>query len=275
MAVTAEMVNALRKKTGLPMMDCKKALLHSGGNEAGAIDWLKEQGMVRSAKMADREAGDGRIACHVSADRSRGGIVELRCETAPVAGTQDFIELAQAAAEVAAGMDAPTPDAILKAPHPRKQGLTVGDQLNEVFNRIRENMKIARADSFRNTVGYYVHHDGRKGTMVSMSADCPNELRTDVCMHVTAIMPSALRREDVAAAEVDEQRKRFAEEAAGKPPQVAEKIITGKLDRWFAEFVLLEQPFVKDDKQSVGQVLKAAVPELTVSRFVRYEVGRS
>jgi elongation factor Ts len=273
MAITAEMVKALREKTGLPMMDCKKALSESGGNEAEAIAWLRRHGLVRSERMADRVASEGRIACYVSPDGTRGGIAELRCETAPVASTPDFIRLAEAAAQIAAHQDDPTPESVLAARLPGSSGHTVADELGDVFNRIREKMQLARVASLRGQVGHYVHHNAQVGVLVSLSAPSPPELKTDVCMHIAALRPRCVRREEVPPEEIETERRLAAEAARGKPPQVIEKIVSGKLDRWFSEFVLLEQPFVKDDKRSVAAVLAGVSPGLTVQRFLRYAVG--
>lgn len=273
MAITAEMVKALREKTGLPMMDCKKALSESGGNEAEAIAWLRRHGLVRSERMADRIASEGRIACYVTPDGTRGGIVELRCETAPVAATQDFIRLAEAIAQVCADQDDPTPASVLAARLPGGAGRTIGDEMGDVFNRIREKLEIARVASLRGQVGQYVHHNAQVGVLVSLSAPSPPELRTDLCMHIAALRPRCVRREEVSAEEVETERRLAAEAAQGKPPAVIEKIVSGKLDRWFSEFVLLEQPFVKDDKRSVAAVLASVSPGLTVHRFLRFAVG--
>lgn len=273
MTITAEMVKALREKTGLPMMDCKRALSESGGDEAQAIAWLRRHGLMRSERMADRLASEGRIACFVSSDGTRGGIVELRCETAPVASTPDFIRLAEAIAQVAADQDDPTPESMLAARLPGDTGRTVAEEMGDVFNRIREKLQIARVASLRGQVAHYVHHNAQVGVLVSLSASGPAELKADVCMHIAALRPRCVRREEVPEAEVQAERRRAAEAAQGKPPAVAEKIVSGKLDRWFSEFVLLEQPFVKEDKRTVAAVLASASPGLTVQRFVRFAVG--
>lgn len=270
--ISAEMVKALREKTGLPMMDCKKALSESGGDEAKAIDWLRKQGAGRAVKMAEREAAEGRIACYVDPS-GRAGIVELRCETAPVANTDDFAGLANLIARAAATQDTPTPDGVRALPTPGKAGRTIADEVADVFNRLRENIVIKRVASMNGVIGSYVHHNAQVGVLVEFSGPCTTEMRTDVCMHVAAMRPSATRREEADPAEVAREREQAAEAAKGKPPPIVEKMVAGKLDRWYSEFVLLEQPFVKDDKRSVGAVLSGAAPGLTVKRFLRYEVG--
>jgi elongation factor Ts len=275
MEITAGMVKALRDKTGLSMMDCKKALVEASGDETKALEVLRAMGYGRVTKLAGRETSQGRVACFVDTAAGRGGIVELRCETAPVANTDDFIQLAQLLAKQAAQMDSPTPDSLPK--QPLGGGRTVNDAMTEVFNRLRENMQIARVASLRGHVGAYVHHNGQVGVLVSFSGDCPEALKSDVCMHITAMSPSVIRRTEADPAEVDRERAAAAEEAKGKPAAVIDKIVSGKLDRWYAEFVLLEQLFVKDEssKRTVGQVLSSVSPDLTVKQFYRFVVGGS
>ena len=273
MEITAGMVKALREKTGLPMMECKKALTEAGGNEEQAIEILRKIGAGKIQKMAAREAGEGRIACFVDPAGHCGGIIELRCETAPVANNEEFINLAKQIAQAVARTDAPQAETARDLPLPSDPSKKIGDLMDEVFNRMRENMRIARVGRLQGALGSYVHHNAQVGVLPRMSADCSVELRTDLCMHIAALKPPVIRREDVDPKEVAAQREVFVEETKGKPPQIVDKIVSGKLDRWYSDFVLLEQPFVKDDKQSVAAVLKSVSPELTVAEFLRYEVG--
>ena len=275
MEITAAMVKALREKTGLPMMECKKALTEAGGEEEKAIEILRRMGAGRLQKMASREAAQGRIACFIDPQSQRAGIVELRCETAPVANTPDFAKLAHTIAHHVAIAEAPDAETIRAQVLLDDGSKTVGDYMDEIANRIRENMKIARVAQLRGNIGFYVHHNAQVGVLVELSGACSDELKADVCMHIAALAPACTRREDTDPKEVEQQRAVFVEEAKGKPEQIVQKIVSGKLDRWYSEFVLLEQPFVKDDKKSVGAVLKGAAPDLTVTRFVRYEVGRT
>jgi len=273
MGITAAMVKALRDKTGLPMMDCKKALTDAGGDETEAIELLRKAGLGRISKMAGRETTEGRIACHVDAEKGCAGIVELRCETGPVANTEDFINLTATIARQAAYCESPDAATIAEQPFLDDGSKKLADHVHEVFNRIRENIKIARVGRLSGHLGSYVHHNAQVGVLVEMSEACPDEVKADVCMHIAAMNPAALRREDVDPAEVEKERQVYAEEAKGKPEQIVEKIVAGKLGRWFSEFVLLEQPFVKDDKKSVGQMLMGVSPKLTVNRFLRFGVG--
>ena len=273
MAITAGMVKALRDKTGLSMMDCKNALVESGGDEAKAIEILRERGLAKVAKMAEREAGEGRIGSFVDAEDQRAAIVELRCETAPVANTDDFKMLTDLVARQAAAHEAPTPENIRDAKLLDDLSRTVGDVINDVFNRLRENIQIARVTKVVGPTAQYVHFDGQKGALARFNGDCPAELGAGVCMHIVAMSPPCLKRADADPAEVQTERARYADDAKGKPPEIAEKIIEGKLGRWYSEFVLLEQAYVKDDKKSVGQALKEVRPDLTIEQFIRYQVG--
>jgi elongation factor Ts len=142
-----------------------------------------------------------------------------------------------------------------------------------VFNRIRENIRIARLASLQGNVGHYTHHNGQVAVLVEMSEACPPEASADVCMHIAALRPQCVRRDEVDAVEVQRQRAEFAQEAEGKPAPVMEKIVAGKLGRWFSEFVLLDQPFAKDDKISVAQYLDGVMKGLSVKRFIRFQVG--
>jgi elongation factor Ts len=271
MAITPGMVKALREETGLPMMECKKALDEANGDMAQAKDILRKKGHAQIAKRAGRDTAHGRVVFHQ--DGGRAVLVELLCETEPVTATDDFIKLGQAAAQVAATLDPPTPDAILTQPVPGNPAQKVGDLLHDAVNRIRENIKIGRVGTAAGHFGHYVHHDGRKGVLVEFSGPCPPDVAADICMHVAAMRPPFARRDEVDPALVEQERQLAAEQVKDKPANLVEKIVTGKLNRWYAEIVLLEQPFVKDDKQSVGQFLRGHGPDLTVKRVVRLEIG--
>jgi elongation factor Ts len=273
MEITSGMVKALRDKTGLPMMECKKALEECKGDEKQAIELLRKKGHAQLSKRAGRETAHGRIAFYADPTTGRATLVELLCETEPVAGTGDFIKLSEVAAQVAAGLPNPTAETILAQPAPGAAPRTVGDLLHDVVNRIRENIRIGRVGTASGHVGHYLHHDGRKGVLVEFSGPCWPEAALDVCMHVAAMRPGFARREEVDPALVEQERRIAAGQVQGKPSNIVDKIVTGKLNRWYSETVLLEQPFVKDDKQSVGQYLRAADPDLTVRRFVRIEIG--
>ncbi|MCA9243765.1 MAG: translation elongation factor Ts [Phycisphaerales bacterium] len=271
--ITAATVKALREKTGLPMMDCKKALEEANGDEGRAIEIMKEKGQLRKAKMADREAGEGRVAIWTDPARKIGAIIELRCETAPVAQTDDFEKLATTLAQYVAENEGATVETLPTLPRKDKPGAKVSDLVDEVFNRLRENIQISRFERFSGDLGKYVHFDGRTGAIVELSGPCPDELSNGVCMHIVAMNPPIRAREDADPAEVARERATLEADVKGKPPEIAAKIVDGKLGRWFSEFVLLEQPYVKDDKKSISQALDEASKGLTIKRFRRFQVG--
>ncbi len=273
MAITAGMVKALREKTGLPMMECKNALSEADGDEQKAIELLRKKGMAQISKRAGKETAQGRLMCLTDADSGRTVMLEMLCETEPVSGTEDFAKLSEAAINVAVKMETPTAETILEQPLPDDPGRKVGDLLSDVVNRIRENIKIGRVGVLSGHVGKYVHHDGRKGVLIELTGPCPEEAGAGVCMHVAAMRPAWTTREEVDPAMVEEERKVAVEQVKGKPEHLIEKIVAGKMDRWFSEIVLLEQPFVKDDKQSVGEYLRGFSPDLTIRRCLRIEIG--
>jgi elongation factor Ts len=275
MEITPAMVRTLREKTGLPMMECKKALEETKGDEKAALESLRKKGRAQVDKRAERVTAEGRVACYVDPATGRAAVVELLCETAPVTRTDDFIRLSKEVAQAAAGLDNPTAEQILEqrmASDPTKK---VVDLLHEAVNKIRENIKIGRIGTLKGSVGCYVHHDARKAVLVEFSGPLPGEVASDVCMHVAAMRPPFTRREEVDQSMVAQKTAVAREEVQNKPPQIVEKIVSGKLDRWYGEIVLLEQPFVKDDKLTVAQHLRQHGPTLTVNRFVRLEIGEA
>ncbi len=275
MEISAAVVKAFRDKTGLPMMECKQALAEAKGDERLAEEILKKKGLVKIGKLADRETTQGRVVCHIDKAARAGAILKLSCETAPVANTEDFIKLSQQIARHAAATPNPTPESLRTVAFMDDRSRTLGDYMDEVVNRIRENVKIADVQRLAGVVGSYTHFNSQVAAMVEMNQECSDDTMKDICMHITSMRPAVVRREEVDPAEVQRERDAAAAQAGGKPPAVIEKIVEGKLSRWFAEFVLLEQPFVKDDKQSVAAVLNQASPGLTVNRFVRLAIGGS
>ncbi|NLE57663.1 MAG: translation elongation factor Ts [Planctomycetes bacterium] len=272
--ITAAMVKELRERSGLPMMDCKKALQETGGDGAKAMELLRKRGAAAAEKKAGRAMGEGRIGMYVDAAKSVGALAELTCETAPVGKNPDFIALAGKVAKHAAlagNADAATIGTEQYVDDPKQ---TVQDLLIDVLNRIRENMRIARVVRVNGRTAGYVHHDGKLGVLLVVEGSGGNEaLLNDVCMHIAAMAPKAVRREDLPAEAVEKEKEiqRAQIIASGKPENMVDKILTGKMNRYFSEQVLLEQPFVKDDKKTVGKVLDEA--GLKTVSFIRMQVG--
>jgi elongation factor Ts len=272
--ITAAMVKALRERTGLPMMDCKKALEETGGDPAAAEEHLRKQGRKTQETRIGRETSTGRIAIYADVEKGAGAMVELMCESAPVAGNAEFRQLANdLAKQLATGPGAATAEELLAQPSPSKPGQTLAAQKDDLFNRMREVMKVGRILRINGPSGGYAHHDGTLGALVEVSGG-NNEVAKDVAMHVTAQKPQVVAKEDLDPADIEREHEilSVAARGEGKPENIIAKMVEGRLRNFYSERVLLEQPFVKDDKQTVGQLVKKA--GMAVKRFVRWELGK-
>jgi len=274
--ITAEAVKKLRDRTGIQMMKCKAALQKADGDMEKAIEILRKENVGAVAKLAEREAGEGRIGVYIDPVKKVGALVELRCETAPVAKSEMFVQLANDLAKQAALQNATTPQALLAQPYVDDPKKTVNERLAEVAALMRENMKPVRLARLTGLLGNYVHHDGSVGVIVQVEGDKADpQLLRDVSMHITAKNPAAALREHVPQATIDKEMEiaRAQAAATGKPANIVEKIAEGKMKTWYAENVLAEQPFVKDDSKTVGELLKSA--GLKLVKFVRLRVGET
>jgi elongation factor Ts len=276
--ITAAAVMALREKTGLPMMECKKALQECGGDTAAAVDWLRKQGIKTQAMRADRETSCGRLAVYADPARGVAAMIEFRCESPPVAGCQDVKEFAADIAQtLALGPGATTPAELLAQPSSTHPGKTLGEIKDDLFNRMREVFDVTRILRIDAPCGGYAHHDGSKAALVeiggNVTAANAAEIAKDIAMHVVALAPAAIRKEDLDPAVVEKEREILSEAARkeGKPENIIAKMIEGRLRNFFATCVLLEQPFVKDDKQTVGKFAQAA--GLEVKRVENWKLG--
>jgi elongation factor Ts len=274
MIISAASVKTLRDRTNQPMMDCKAALTEAGGDMDKAVEILRKRGKDVADKKGGRETAEGRISAYIEPGQTFGAIIEVRCESAPVAKSDVFVQLSNDLARQVAVKTPKSVDDLLAQPFIDDAKKTVNDRVNDVIGLIRENVKPHRFAKLTGLVGSYSHHDGSVGVLLEVEgAQADAQLLRDVCMHITARNPVSARREDVPADVVEKERDIARAQAAqtGKPANIVDKIAEGKLKTWFAENVLVEQPFVKDTSKSVGEVLKAA--GLNVVRFVRYKVG--
>jgi len=272
--ITAAMVNELRKRTGRPMMECKSVLVEAEGDMSKAVDILRIRNKGVGDKRAMNETAEGRMGIHVDLASSMGAIVELRCESAPVAKIDQFVALANEIAKHIVAKNPASVEVLMGQEFAPSQ--TIADRINEVIGLLRENMKVQRFQRLTGGVfGEYIHHDGTLGVLVQCKGIANAAVLKDLCMHIAAVQPSpaAISREQVDPAIVAKEKEiaQAKAEATGKPSQIAEKIAEGQMKTWFAENVLLEQPFVKDQEKSVGQIVKDA--GLEVTKFVRYRVG--
>jgi len=275
-SITAAAVKALRERTGLPMMDCKRALQESDGDEEAAVEALRKAGMRTMEKRSGRETSAGRIAIYTAPDSGAGSIVELLCESAPVAAHEEFIQLAEdLARQLATGPGAETPDELLAQPSPSKAPQTLREQLDELMNRIREVFRVQRIARVDGTCSGYVHHDASTGVLIEVEGG-DAELAKDVSMHIVAMGPSVVSAEDLDPAVVAKEREILSEQARqeGKPENIIEKMVEGRLREFYATQCLLDQPYVKGEgkKDTVGKVTKAA--GMKVAGFVHWKVGK-
>ena len=273
--ITAAMVMKLRDETSLPMMDCKKALQESGGDFEKAKQALREKGIKLMGMRADRPTEEGRIAVYTSLNPGVGAIIELQVESAPVAKHEDIVALANdLAKQLATGPGAKTPEELWGQPAPSRKGTTLQNWKDEIEGKMREVLRLARVERWNTASGGYVHHDAKSGVLLEVEGG-NDELAKGVAMHIAAMRPKATTTAELDKALVDKERAILTEQAKkeGKPDNIIEKMIEGRMRNFYAENVLSEQPFVKDDKQSVGKV--AAAGGMKLKKFVRWQLGET
>lgn len=289
--ITAGLVKELRERTQLPMMDCKKALTEAGGDIAKAEEILRKSGALAAASKVGRETAEGRVSTYVSDCGCCGSIVQVRCETAPVANNEIFQAMCKQIARHVAGLDAmpANSEALVAQKLSFDAGQTVKDIMDSAINKLRENMQITQYEKLcGGFISSYEHHNGQVAVLMQMEVDASvrnneqvQQLAKDLCMHVTAVNPVAVDRDGVPSDLVEKEKEiikaQVEQQSAGKPAQIIEKMTMGKINKWFNERVLLEQPFVKDDKKTVKQVVdevaKAVGKPVVVKKYLRYEVG--
>ena len=272
--ITAALVKQLRDETSLPIMECKKALTEAGGDIEAAKRKLREDGVKTMAARSDRATEEGRIGVYASVDKKVGAMVELQCESAPVSTNEDFVKLANdLAMQLATGPGAKTADELWAQPSPSRKGMTLKDQKDELENKIREVFRLARLHRIDNSAGAFVHM-AKIGVLVEVEGGS-DELAKDVALHVAAMNPKAATKDSLdpklVAQEQEIQKERARQE--GKPEAIIEKMIEGRMRNFYAENVLEEQPFVRDETQTVGALAKAGGMKLKA--FHRWTLGES
>jgi elongation factor Ts len=269
--ISAGMVKALREKTDAPMMECKKALAEAGGDMGKAEEILRVKLGNRATKAAGRIAAEGVVAAHVTPDGRTGALVEVNCETDFVAKNSEFVALAEAVAEIVASRNPRDVEALAQLP---LKGQTVEETRKELAGKIGENLAIRRFTRVpaKGKLAVYIHGGARIGSIVDVVGG-DEALARDLAMHVAASKPIALAGSGVPSELVEKERTIAAAKAAesGKPANIAEKMVEGSVQKFLKEVTLLGQPFVKNDKQTVEQLLKSK--SASVSGFVFYVVG--
>jgi elongation factor Ts len=272
--ITAAAVQALRSKTGLPMMDCKKALEEAGGDQDKAVELLRKAGAKTQEKRSSRATSFGRVAVCADFAGGKGAIVELRCESAPVTTNDEFVQLSNdLVQQLANGPGAATPDELLAQPSPSKPGQSLKQQLDDLFNRIREVFRVERIGRIAGACGGYAHHNGATGVLLQVEGGTP-ELAKDICMHVAAMRPTVMTKEQLDPAVVAKEREILAEAARreGKPEKIIEKMVEGRLRDFYAQCCLADQPFVKEPAKTVGKVAQEGGMKLV--QFIHFELPK-
>jgi elongation factor Ts len=275
MVVTAEAVKALRERTGAGMMECKKALVETNGDLEAAAEIMRKSGLAKADKKASRVAAEGVVVIERSADGKQAAVVEVNSETDFVAREKDFQAFATEVAKAA--LAAQPKDLEALAGTALGSGKTVEQTRRELIARIGENIGVRRFELLNSDTPLATYlHGNRIGSIVVMAGG-DEQLGKDLAMHIVAINPQFLSADDVPADQVAKERDIYVAQvaqdpkAAGKPAEIIAKMVDGKVRKFLGEITLLGQPFVKDDKQAVADVLKKA--NAKVIRFVRYEVG--
>ncbi len=268
--ITAAMVKELRELTGAGMMDCKKALTETNGDKQKAIDFLREKGIAKAAKKAGRIAAEGVVAAFVDEAAKVGAVVEVNCETDFVANTDKFHALADKVAKHIMAENPADMDALNAS---MLDGKSVADFIKEVIANIGEKIDIrrfARYETKAGRIASYIHMGGKIGVLVELSGGTA-ELGKDISMQIAAANPACVNRSQVDPAALEHEREVLKKQALeeGKPEKIVEKMVEGRINAYYKEVCLLEQPFVKEPKQSVEKVLGG----VEVARFARYQLG--
>lgn len=274
--ISAQAVMELRNLTNLPMMEVKKALIEANGDKDRAVAILRESGRKVQLKRAENATSEGLVRVLTSDDGKTGVMIELQCESAPVAKADDFIFLAdQCAKQLLTGPGAATPDELLAQTAPDKPGVKLSALLDEVINKIREKMVLARVIKLDGPIGGYAHHDGKTGVLFQATGDNGSApVLRDVAMHIAALRPAVTLPEELPAEGVKAERDRLTAEAtaSGKPANIVEKMVDGKMKVYYSDNgVLTYQPFAKDDSKTVSQAL--AESGLKARGFTRWVLG--
>ena len=271
--ISASLVKELREKTGAGMMDCKKVLTETDGDMEKAAELLRERGIAKAAKKSGRIAAEGLVAVYVSDDKKVGSIVEVNAETDFVAKNEEFKEFVTTVSKIIAESNPADVEALLNTKYIGTEK-TVSEVLTEKIATIGEHMNIRRFERYESTglVEGYVHGDGRIAVLVDFE-NGESALAKDICMQITAANPEFLNREEVPEERTKKEMEILKAQAMneGKPAEIAEKMVLGRIGKFYSEICLLDQVFVKDSSVKVGDLISSKGAKL--NRFVRFEKG--
>ncbi len=268
MSISASQVKELRELTGVGLMDCKKALSENGGSIDDALKYLREKGLSRAAKKSGRSTNEGKI--FIQNQATQAVILEINCETDFVANNEDFAALGTSLTSHVLAENLTDIAAL--------EGSSIDDKSYADFMasyvmKLGENIKVKQFTLLESAphVSSYTHMNGKIGVVVSFTGDVNEGTGRDIAMHVAAVNPQYLKPEDVPTGDLEDERAIMRKQMLneGKPAEIVDKIVEGKISKFYKDTCLLEQPFVKDDKQSIKKVLG----DVSVAKFVRYELG--
>ena len=269
MAITAAMVKELREKTGAGMMDCKKALTATDGDAAKAVDWLREKGIAKAEKKAGRVAAEGAVGAFVAADGKTGCVVEINCETDFAAGNDQFKELLAKVAEHIVATKPADMDALNDS---EIEGKKVSTLITEATATIGEKISLRRFACYETEgrLASYIHMGGKIGVLVNMTGG-DEQLGKDIAMQIAAAAPMAVDRDGVDASALEHEKEvlRKQAEEEGKPANISERMVEGRINKFYKEVCLNEQIFVKDSEKTIKDVLG----DVKVTEFTRFQLG--
>ena len=271
MAFTAKDVMALRERTGAGVMDCKKALIDADGDMNKAADLLRERGIAKAEKKASRIAAEGIVSCYI--DGKKGVLLEINCESDFVAKNPLFSQIATEVSKVVLACKPASVEALLAC---EMNGGSVEDYLKGQISVIGEKIAVRRFEIYE-TEGFlasYIHLGGKLGVMLDMNGEGAEDVAHDITLQIAFTKPSYLSDKDVPAADIEREKEVLKNQAIneGKPEAIAEKMVIGRIKKFYDENCLLNQAFIKDDKQTIAQLLKT-VPGASINRFVFFVMG--
>ena len=287
-AITSAMVKELRERTNAGMMDCKKALISADGDMEKAIDWLREKGLAQAAKKASRIAAEGVVTQYVTPCGCTGVIVEVNCETDFVAKTDNFKDFANNVAKHIAKANPASVEEMLEQKFVDDESKTISDLISDATVAIGEKISVRRFARYKTegAVSTYIHMGGKVGVLVEVACDeahkddeAVKEFAHDLALQIAAAKPEAVRREEVDSSKLEKEKEILRAQALneGKPEKIVDKMVEGRIEKYYKEVCLIDQAFVKDGDKNIkaymADVAKATGAELDIVRFTRFERG--